>query len=195
MAEDLVDAIDDEAGPDDVGDGLTKRERSIETSRGAERERKAHELKKQLRKRSLGMLNFRWARYILLIGGIMAIITNFLQVMSRSSIVPPEVGFNNYIEAFNITGGVIYIFPIIAGVMMIVISYFAYTNTKYTWWSLIPGMMLAMAGITVYILIAFAEGAEGQEYLIGEIYATYVPIMMFVAAAFTLLAILLRERE
>ncbi|MHA1864400.1 MAG: hypothetical protein ACTSWA_11580, partial [Candidatus Thorarchaeota archaeon] len=58
MAEDLVDAIDDEAGPGNVDDGLTKRERGIEVSRVADRERKAEELKKQLRKRSLGMLNY-----------------------------------------------------------------------------------------------------------------------------------------
>ena len=47
MAEDLVDAIDEEAEMDDVDDGLTKRERDIEVSRVAERERKAEELSKQ----------------------------------------------------------------------------------------------------------------------------------------------------
>jgi hypothetical protein len=69
MAEDLVDAIDNEAEQKGVDDGLTKRERSIEISRTAERERKAQKLKKQLRKRSLGMLNFRWPMYLLVIGG------------------------------------------------------------------------------------------------------------------------------
>ena len=59
MAEDLVDAIDDEAETPEVDDGLTKRERSIEVSRVKDREKKADELRKQLRKRNLGLLNYR----------------------------------------------------------------------------------------------------------------------------------------
>ena len=130
MAEDLVDAIDNEAEQKDIDDGLTKRERSIEISRTAEREKKAQKLKKQLRKRSLGMLSFRWPMYLLVIGGGIAIITNFLQVMIRYPIVPSEVGFHNFMEAFSKTGGAIYLFPIVAGVLMIILGYFAYTTPK-----------------------------------------------------------------
>ena len=193
MAEDLVDAIDDEAEPEDVNDGLTKRERSIEVSRTAERERKAQKLKKQLRKRSLGMLNFRWPMYLLVIGGIIAIMTNFLQVMIRNPVVPPEVGVYNFIEAFSKTGGVIYLFPIIAGVIMIILGYFAYTTPKYAWLALIPAIMLGMAGGTVYFLVTFA--VDNQPELTGEIYASIIPFVMFLSAGLNLVAIAVKETE
>jgi len=193
MAEDIVDAIDNEAEKEGVDDGLTKRERSIEVSRTTERERKAQKLKKQLRKRNLGMLNFRWPMYLLVIGGGIAIITSFLQVMIRYPMVPPEVGFHNFIEAFSKTGGAIYLFPIVAGVMMIILGYFAYTTTKYAWLALIPAIMLGMAGGTVYFLITFA--VDNQPWLTGKIYANFVPLIMFIAAALNLLAIFLKEKE
>ena len=193
MAEDLVDAIDDEADTDVVGDGLTKRERNIEVSRVSERERKAEELKKQLRKRSLGMLNYRWAAGLLIIGGILAIISNFMQAMTRGSIVPPEVGFDTFWSGFLTWGGVYFILPIISGVFMIILAYFAYTTPKYTWLALIPGMILAMAGLFVYFLITFA--VTYQPELTDELYAAFAPIIMIVAAVFNLAAIALKERE
>jgi len=193
MAEDLVDAIDNEAEQKDVDDGLTKRERSIEISRTAEREKKAQKLKKQLRKRSLGMLNFRWPMYLLVIGGIIAIITTFLQIMVRTPVVPLEIGFYNFIEAFGRTGGAIYLFPIIAGVIMIILGYFAYTTTKYAWLALIPAIMLGMAGGTVYFLITFA--VNNQPELTGEIYASIIPLVMFFAAGLNLVAIAVKETE
>ena len=192
MAEDLVDAIDDEAGSSD--DGLTQRERRIESGRASERERKAEELRKQLRKRSLGMLNYRWAAGFLLIGGVIAIITNFVQAMTRGPLsIAADVGFNTYLEAFLMTGGAIYIFPIIAGAFMIILSYFAYTNPKYTWLSLVPGIMLAMAGFTVYFLVSFAVVAQPD--LLDDLYAAFAPIFMIVAAAFNVIAIFLKEKE
>ncbi|TFG32031.1 hypothetical protein EU528_04610 [Candidatus Thorarchaeota archaeon] len=193
MAEDLVDAIDDEAGSDDVEDGLTKRERGIEASRVTERERKAEELRKQLRKRSLGMLNYRWAAGSLIIGGILAIISNFMQAMTRGAIVPPEVGFNTFWEGFLQYGGLYFILPIISGAFMIILAYFAYTTPKYTWLALIPGMILAMAGLFVYFLITFA--VTYQPELTDELYAAFAPILMIVAAVFNLVAIALKERE
>ncbi|MHA1614259.1 MAG: hypothetical protein ACTSYJ_05395 [Candidatus Thorarchaeota archaeon] len=193
MAEDLVDAIDNDADQEDVDDGLTKRERAIEVSRTAEREKKAQKLKKQLRKRSLGMLNFRWPMYLLVIGGGIAIITNFLQVMIRNPIVPTEVGFHNFIEAFSKTGGAIYLFPIVAGVIMIILGYFAYTTPRYAWVSLIPAIMLGMAGATVYFLITFA--VDNQPHLTGEIYASIIPLVMFLAAGLNLVAIAVKETE
>jgi len=194
MAENLVDAIDDEAGPDDVGDGLTKRERGIEVSRVSERERKAEELKKQLRKRSLGMLNYRWAASFLIIGGVIAIITNFVQAMTRGPLsIAADVGFNTFFDAFLITGGAIYIFPVIAGAFMIILSYFSYTTPKYTWLALIPGVMLAMAGFIVYFLVTFAVTAQPE--LTDDLYAAFAPIFMIVAAVFNLIAIFLKEKE
>ncbi|TFG98939.1 hypothetical protein E4H12_04430 [Candidatus Thorarchaeota archaeon] len=191
MAEDLVDAIDDEAGSSN--DGLTQRERRIESGRASEREKKAEELKKQLRKRSLGMLNYRWASGSLIIGGILAIISNFMQAMTRGPIVPPEVGFDTFWQAFMLYGGVYFILPIISGVFMIIIAYFAYTTPKYTWLALISGMMLAIAGLYVYFLITFA--VTFQPELTDDLYAAFAPVIMIVSAVFNLVAIALKERE
>ncbi|RDE12828.1 MAG: hypothetical protein C4K48_09480, partial [Candidatus Thorarchaeota archaeon] len=83
LAEELVDAVDEDAEIDQASDGLTIRERHIESKRMSERERKAEELRKQLRKRSLGLLTYRWPAMMLVFCGIMAIISNFLQVMTR----------------------------------------------------------------------------------------------------------------
>ena len=90
MAEDLVDAVDEDAEDKKPKDGLTKRERHIELSRVQDREKKADELRKQLRKRNLGLLNYRWAAGLLFIGGFLSILTNFVQVMTRTAAVPPE---------------------------------------------------------------------------------------------------------
>ena len=193
MAEDLIDAIDEGVDEDDVGDGLTKKEREIEVSRESERQRKAQQLKKQLRKRQLGMLTYRWPAYSLILGGVLAIITQFLQVMIREPGVPPEVGFNTFVDAYLRTGGVIYLFPTIAGVFMIVLSYFAYRNPRATWLALIPAAMLGMAGGTVYFLVTFAVTADPS--LDGLIYASPAPLSMIVAGIIALLAVALKEKE
>jgi hypothetical protein len=192
MAEDLVDAIDEEAGSKD--DGLTQRERRIESGRASEREKKAEELRKQLRKRSLGMLNYRWAAGSLIIGGIIAIISNFTLALTRGPLTIAEgVGFDTYLDAFLLTGGAIYIFPVIAGALMIILSYFAYSTPKYAWLALIPGIMLAMAGGTAYFLVTFSVTAQPE--LTDDLYAAFAPILMFVAAALNLIAIFLKEKE
>lgn len=193
MAEELIDAIDEDASPDDVRDGLTKRERQIESKRMSERERKAEELRKQLRRRSLGLLNYRWPAMMLIFSGIMAIMSNFLQVMTRLEGVPPDVGFNTFIDAFVLSGGSIYLFPLIAGSFMIILSFFSYTNPKATWLALIPAMMMFMAGGSVYFLVTFA--VTFQPELTGLIYATGVPISMILSGGIDLLAIYMREKE
>jgi hypothetical protein len=193
IAKELVDAIDEEAESDQATDGLTKRERHVEKRRMSERERKAEELRKQLRKRNLGLLNYRWPAAMLILAGIMAIMSNFLQVMTRLEGVPPEVGFNTFIDAYYLSGGVIYLFPVIAGSFMIVLSYFSYTTPKATWLALIPALMLFMAGATVYGLVTFAVTAQPE--LTGLIYATGVPVSMFIAGGIALLAIYMREKE
>lgn len=193
MAKDLVDAIDKDAEEGNADDGLTKRERTIEISRAKERERKAEELKKQLRKRKLGLLNYRWSAVILIIGGEIAIIANFAQVMIRTAAVPTEIGFYTFIEAFQKTGGAIYLFPAVAGIAMIVIAFFTYTTPKYAWVALIPAMLLAWAGATVYFLITFSVTA--QPYLAGQIYATFTPLLMFILAGLNVVAIIVREYE
>ncbi|MFW9834566.1 MAG: hypothetical protein ACFFEK_11260 [Candidatus Thorarchaeota archaeon] len=192
MAEDLIDAIDDDA-KDETDDGLTKKEREIEISRESERQKKAHELRKQLRKRQLGLLTYKWPAIVLILGGIMAIITEFLDVMVRKPGVPPEVGFSNFVEALTRTGGVIYVFPLIAGVFMIILSYFAYSNPRATWLALIPAAMLGMSGGTVYFLITFAVTADPS--LEGLLYASPVALSMIIAGVIALLAIAMKEKE
>lgn len=193
MAEDLVDAIDDWVDEDDVGDGLTKNEREIEISRESERHRKAQELKKQLRKRQLGMLTYRWPAFVLIFGGLLAISTEFLEVMVRLPGVPSEVGFGTFLEALLLTGGVIYLFPVIAGIFMIALSYFARTNPRATWLAFIPAAMLGMSGGTVYFLITFAVTYDPG--LVGLIYATTTPLSMIIAGIIALLAVALKEKE
>ncbi|MFW9786997.1 MAG: hypothetical protein ACFFE2_00135 [Candidatus Thorarchaeota archaeon] len=193
MAEDLVDAIDEEADDDDIDDGLTKNEREIEISRESERQRKAQELRKQLRKRQLGMLTYRWPATSLVLGGFLAISTEFLEVMHREPGVPPEVGFSTFPEAFTRTWGVVYLFPVIAGIFMILLSYFAYRNPRYTWLALIPAALMGMAGGTVLFLITFAVSADRS--LEGLIYATPTVLSMFISAIVALLAIALKEKE
>ena len=193
LAEEIIDAVDEDADVDQAGDGLTSRERHIESKRMSEREKKAEELRKQLRKRSLGLLNYRWPAAMLVFGGIMAVMSNFLQVMTRLEGVPLEVGFDTYIDAFLKTWGAVYLFPVIAGSFMIVLSYFAYTTPKATWLAIVPSLMLFMAGGTVYYLVTFAVTAQPE--LTGLIYATGVPLSMFISGAIALLAIYMRERE
>ena len=193
MAEDLIDAVDEDVDEDEVSDGLTKKEREIEISREAERQRKAQELKKQLRKKQLGILTYRWSAFVLILGGLLAISTEFLEVMVRGSGVPPEVGFGTFVEAFSRTTGVIYLFPVIAGAFMILLSYFSYRNPRATWLALIPTAMLVMAGGTVYFLIEFAIAADPS--LEGLLYATPAPLSMIIAGIIALLAIALKEKE
>ncbi|MBY8997048.1 MAG: hypothetical protein KGD60_04905 [Candidatus Thorarchaeota archaeon] len=193
LAEDLIDAIDDEADSDYVDDGLTKNEREIEVSRESERKRKAQELKKQLRKRQLGMLSYRWPAFVLIIGGLLAISTEFLEVMVRLPGVPPEVGFSTFLEGLLRSGGVIYLFPVIAGIIMIALSYFARTTPRATWLALIPAAMLGMAGGTVYFLVTFAVTADPS--LAGLLYASPAPLSMIIAGIIALLAVALKEKE
>ncbi len=193
MAEELIDAIDDEAEGEEIDDGLTKREREIQKGRESERIKKAQELRKQLRKRQLGILKYKWPAAMLILGGLLSISSEFLQVMTRNEDVPPEVGFVNFVEAFQRTGGVIFLFPLIAGAFMIVLSYFAYSRPKWTWLALIPALMIAMSGGTVYFLITFAVTADPE--LTGDIYATGVPISMFIVAIVGLISIWMREKE
>ena len=193
MAEDLVDAVDEEADDEVVDDGLTTKEREIEVSRETERQKKAQELRKQLRKRQLGILTYRWPAITLILGGVLAISTEFLKVMTREAGVPPEVGFNIFPEAFVRTGGVVYLFPLIAGVFMVVLSYFSYRNPRYTWLALIPAALMGMSGGTVLFLTSFAVTVDPS--LEGLIYPTPTVFSMFIAAVIALLAIALKEKE
>lgn len=186
MAEAIVDSFDDSQDED----GLTKGERRIELDKESMRVRKAKELKKQLRRRELGMLNYRWSAMVLLFAGILSIWTEFLVVM----IHPPEIlGVDTFWITYIETGNVFFVFPLISGIIMIVLSYFAYSNPKATYLSVIPASMMAMAGIMIYYLVTY--GVTAQPWLEGEILATGAPFSMLIIGFLALLTIQMREKE
>ncbi|NWF95531.1 MAG: hypothetical protein HXY34_05275 [Candidatus Thorarchaeota archaeon] len=170
-------------------DGLTQRERDIERAKQEERIRKAQELKKQLRKKQLGLLRYRWPAIVLVLNGVISAWTEFLPVMVHSA----SVGFDTFIQVCleKQPGNVFFILPVVAGVMMVVLGCMAYRDPRATFLSLIPGALMAMSGGTVYFLISFAQAAVPEE----TVYATGTPLVMIVAAALTLLAVVMRERE
>ena len=84
-------------------------------------------------------------------------------------------------------------FPLVAGAFMIILSYYAYTRPKWTWLALIPALMMLMSGGTVYFLITFAVTVDPT--LTDHIYATGVPLSMFIVALVAFIAIWMRERE
>lgn len=182
MADDIIRAVEHEEE-----DGLTEREREIEREKEEERIRKAKELKKQLRKRELGLLHYRWPAVILVLAGILAILTEFGQVMTR----PPEIGFDSFLHGFSMTGNVFFLFPITAGALFILCGVWAYSDPRATFASLVPGALMAMAGTTVYMLVEFALVANPDV----EVATTNIPLSMLIVAALSVLAILMREKE
>lgn len=184
MSDEIVKSVQEEQKTDD---GLTKRERSIEEGKQAERIKKAKELKKQLRKKELGLVKYRWSLLTLLAAGLLSIWTEFLVVMVH----PPDAGFDDFVIGFVKSGSAFFLFPVIAGVVMIVCGLLAYSNPKFAWISIIPGMMMAMSGATVYFLISFALEVDPS--------ATYsptgTPFTMFLVALLCVLAVVLRNKE
>ena len=188
MAEEIADAVFEESG-EDVEDGLTRKERELEKKKGDERIRKARKLKKQLRKRELGVLHYRWPAAILVISGLLAIWTEFLAVMVH----PPEVGFDTFFEVVLLTGNPFFLFPILAGILLIISGVLAYNYPRAPYVSIIPAMMMVMAGAIVYFLVSFAIAANPD--MEGQVLATGVPVTMFIIAIVALISIALREKE
>jgi len=183
-ADEIVRSVREDKSADD---GLTKRERSIEESKHAERIRKAKELRKQLRKKELGLVKYRWSALVLLLGGVLSIWSEFLVTMVH----PAGIGIDSFADAFALFGDVFFLFPALAGGIMVVCGIFAYTNPKATLVSLIPGMMIAMSGGEIYFLVSFALAADPN----AGVWATGTPLTMLLTAALCLLAVFLRERE
>ncbi len=188
MAEEIADAVFEESG-EDVEDGLTRKERELEKKKGDERTRKARKLKKQLRKRELGVLHYRWPAAILVISGLLAIWTEFLAVMVH----PPEVGFDTFFEVVLLTGNPFFLFPILAGILLIISGVLAYNYPRAPYIAIIPAMMMVMAGAMVYFLVSFAVAADPN--MEGQVLATGVPVTMFIIAVVALISIALREKE
>jgi hypothetical protein len=185
VAEEMVDAVESAAPSEE--DGFTKREQEIEIKKRQERLRKAQALRKQLRKRDLGLLHYRWPAAILLISGALAVWTNFLVVMAH----PVGVGFDTYWDALFQTGNVFFVFPTISGAMMVVCGILAYSRPKATYFSVIPAMMMAMSGMMVYFLVSFAVAADPGV----EVYSTDTPLSMLIIAVAALISIALKEKE
>jgi hypothetical protein len=191
MAGEIIESV---TSDNETEDSLTQRERRIEKDKEAERIRKARELKKQLRKRDLGLLKYRWPAVILLLSGIMSIITEFLQVMEA----PEGYGFSTFIQVAierlaqgQINYVVFYTLPLIAGTIMIIGALISYYNPRGTFLSIIPAMMMVMAGANIYYFIDIT-------YIINPeivITATGVPFAMILFGVVALLSIGIREKE
>jgi hypothetical protein len=183
MADEIVDSVEN----NDEEDGLTARERSIEHSKEEERILKAKELRRQLRKRELGILKYRWPMAILVLSGLMAIWTQFLQVMVR----PPDIGFDSYLTAFIEYGNLFFLTPTIAGVIMIIIGIVSYQDSRGPYLSVIPSMLMIIAGAMIYYLVSFALAFDPE----AAIAATGTPLSMIVIGVTALFSIGMRERE
>ncbi len=188
MAEEIVDAVFEES-EEDVEDGLTRKEKEVEKKKEAERIRKARKLKKQLRKRELGVLHYRWPAIILVISGLLAIWTEFVSIMVH----PPEVGFDTFLDGVMLTGNSFFLFPVFAGILLIISGVLAYNYPRAPYISIIPAMMMVMSGAMVYFLVSFAIAADPN--MEGQVLATGVPVTMFIIAIVALLSIALREKE
>ncbi|TFF91443.1 hypothetical protein EU545_04055 [Candidatus Thorarchaeota archaeon] len=184
MAQEIVRAVEEQ---EDSEDGLTEREREIERQKEEERIRKAKELKKQLRKRELGLLHYRWPAAVLVLAGILAILTEFGQVMTR----PPEIGFDSFLQGFSMTGNIFFLFPVIAGAVFILCGIWAYSDPRAAFASLIGAALMAMSAAQVYFLVGFALAANPDT----EVATTNIPLSMFIVAALSILAIFMREKE
>ncbi|RDE11590.1 MAG: hypothetical protein C4K49_11665 [Candidatus Thorarchaeota archaeon] len=185
MAEEIAHSVEPETAIED--DGLTRRERVIVKSKEEERIRKARELKKQLRKRELGIVRYRWPALTLILSGVLSIWTEFLAVMVH----PPDAGFDSFFEAtFSQYGGGFFLFPAIAGAIMVVCGVLAYTKPKTTFLSVIPAMMMAMAGMYVFFLISIGQQLDPTGYSV-----TATPFTMLLIALISLISIMLREKE
>ena len=190
MSDAIISAVKDDQNMSDDEDALSKGERRVELGKEEERILKAKQLKKELRKRELGILRYRWPTTVLVISGIFAIMTQFLAVWNQ---VSAFYVFNNYWEAFLFSANGFWLFPLISGIILIVIGFFAYTRPKATYFAVIPAMMMAMAGSMVYFLIELV--AVGLPDFSNEIIATLAPIEMLVVAVLALLSIAIREKE
>jgi hypothetical protein len=185
MAEEITRSVDEEKASQD--DGLTLRERSIAKSKEEERIRKARELKKQLRKRELGIVRYRWPAITLLLSGVLSVWTEFLAVMVH----PPDAGFDSFFDAtLSQYGGGFFLFPAIAGAIMILCGVFAYTNPRATFFSVFPAMMMAMAGMYVFFLTSIGQQLDPTGYSV-----TGTPFTMLLIALLSIMSILLREKE
>jgi hypothetical protein len=78
-----------------------------------------------------------------------------------------------------------------AGIIMIISALISYYNPKGTFISVIPAMMMVIAGANVYYFIDIAHVVNPNI----EIIATGVPLTMIIFGLVALLSIGIREKE
>lgn len=190
MAEEIVSAVDESED-----DALTRSERDIERKKEIERVKKAKELKRQLRKRELGLLSYRWPALILIVAGILSIWTEFLDVMVH----PEDLGYDSFWQMFNLTtienGALYFIIPVIAGVLFIICGIIAYRDPRGAFAAILPSLMMIMAGANVYFQVTFLVTVAYELGLEVELYATGAPLTMLLCGLLGFLALAMREKE
>lgn len=194
MADAILDAVEEEQSSSDDVDALSKVEREVEADKEEERIRRAKELRKQLRKREIGLLYYRWPAAVLVLSGVLAIFTEFLPIWVQEEEV---FGFYTFWEGFIQAGSIFWLFPIASGAIMMILGYFAYARPKATFLAVIPAMLMAMAGSQVYFLVtaAYTAAEIAGTPIDFEFIATATPLQMIIVALLALLAIAIREKE
>jgi hypothetical protein len=86
---------------------------------------------------------------------------------------------------------IFFTFPLVAGIIMIVSAFISYYNPKGPILSVIPAMMMAMAGSNVYYFVDLARVVDPSV----EISVTAVPMSMVIFGVVALLSIGIREKE
>ena len=185
LAEAIVESVS--AGESAKEDGLTTREREIERRVAEERRRKGEEVKRRLKSRGVSPLRYRWPAGILLGAALLSVWTEFSVVMVH----PPGIGFDTFFEVYLEYGSVFFLFPIVSGIFLVLCAYWAYTDPRGTFMSIIPAMMMTMSSATVYWLVSFAVAADPN---IG-VHVTETPLTMLLVAVLCFLAIFMREKE
>lgn len=190
MADEIISSVDEQEE-----DALTKSEREIERKKEIERIKKAKELKRQLRKRELGLLSYRWPALILIVAGILSIWTEFLNVMVH----PPDMGYDSFWQMFNLTtietGAVYFILPVTAGILFIICGIVAYRDPRGPYIAILPSLMMIMAGANVYFQVTLLITIAYDLGLDVTIYATGAPLTMLISGLLGFLALMMREKE
>jgi hypothetical protein len=124
---------------------------------------------------------------VLILTGLMALWTQFLQVMVR----PPDIGFDSYYTAFLEYGNLFFLTPTISAILMIIIGIISYRDSRGPYLAVIPAMLMGMAGALIYYLVSFALAFDPD----AAIAATGTPLSMIIIGVTCLFAVAMRERE
>jgi hypothetical protein len=196
MASEIIKAVRQEESATSKEEALSKAETEVEKGKERERIRKAKELRKQMRKREMGFLNYRWPAGVLLLSAVLAFFTEFLTIWVQEE---PVYGFYTFWEAFTTPSStsIFWLFPVISGILMIILAYFSYSRPRATYWAVIPAMLMAMAGSQVYFLVtaAYTAAEIAGTPINFDFGVTGTPLEMVIIALLAILSIAVREKE